>query len=210
MAAPLEDRVCPKSKFGKWEVVSTFRKDTGYKRLYANVKCECGVEKAVDAASLVAGGSSSCLKCRRSGTLKHGYAKRGQVKAEWQAWNHMIQRCTNPHDKHYHDYGSRGITVCQRWADSFEAFLADMGPKPGRKLSLDRIENDKNYEPGNCRWATTKQQSQNRRGLQMITFRGETLCLNEWARRVGLKRTTLAARLLNLGWSVEKALTEKP
>ena len=78
-------------------------------------------------------------------------------------WYHMIRRCTNPHDSGYKDYGGRGITVCERWADSFENFLVDMGPKPTVAHSLDRIDNDGNYEPGNCRWATAKQQANNSR-----------------------------------------------
>lgn len=109
----------------------------------------------------------------------------------------------------YANYGGRGITVCERW-EKFENFLADMGePPPG--MELDRIDVDGNYEPSNCRWATEAEQVRNRRrakrSTNMLTFRGETLCISDWAKRTGIKRRCIHDRLSKMNWSVEDALT---
>ncbi len=117
----------------------------------------------------------------------------------------MNGRCTNERNKFFHNYGGRGITVCDRWRDSFENFLADMGPRPSEQHSIDRIDNNGNYEPGNCRWATKKQQLHNLRRNHFMTFNGETLVMAEWARRIGATPQGIIARLNN-GWSDERAL----
>jgi hypothetical protein len=117
----------------------------------------------------------------------------------------MRTRCTNPNVPNYKDYGGRGIAVCERWR-SFEAFLADMGPRPGLGYSIERINNDGDYEPGNCRWADRAQQSNNRRNNRLLTWNGETKTLAEWSRTTGLDYAALLARL-NRGWSVERALS---
>ena len=93
--------------------------------------------------------------------IKHGHAFAGRRSSEYRTWYAMKQRCTNPNVEHYDRYGGRGITVCERWANSFCNFLADMGLKPSRRHSIDRVNNDGNYEPGNCRWATQKEQANN-------------------------------------------------
>jgi len=108
-----------------------------------------------------------------------------------------------PSDRAY--YAGRGITVCDRWRDSFVAFYEDMGPKPSPAHSLDRIDNDKGYEPGNCRWATRTEQMRNTRANRWITFAGETLTLADWSERLGIHKETLTRRLET--WSVEEAMT---
>lgn len=119
----------------------------------------------------------------------------------------MKSRCFNPNNIRFHRYGERGITVCDRWM-SFESFYADMGDCPPG-MTLDRIDNDGNYEPGNCRWATVREQSQKTSRIRFLTFNGETLSLAEWARRLGIRANTLTMRLNTYGWPLEKALTKK-
>lgn len=135
--------------------------------------------------------------------LRHGYARKGKLTSEWQAWNHMLQRCYNPNDAFYSDYGGRGIGVCERWRHSFDNFIADMGDKPGKKYSLDRINGDLDYSPDNCRWADPKTQAQNRRTVIWVEHNGEWHCLAEWTRITGIKRTTLEARF-HKGWTGER------
>lgn len=137
-------------------------------------------------------------------TTTHGMWKT----AEWRSWSGMRQRC-RPGDKDYANYGGRGIVVCDRWTESFENFYADMGPKPSPRHSLDRIDVNGHYEPGNCRWATASEQALNRRTSVMVEFRGEALPLKEWAQRTGIEYNLLSQRL-SRGWSIEKALTVDP
>lgn len=106
----------------------------------------------------------------------------------------MRDRCNNPTHSKYRRYGGRGIKVCARWNTSVVAFIADMGPRPPG-MWLERIDNDGNYEPRNCKWATPKEQENNRTGLKRLTFRGTTLCLADWAIRIGISRFILDRRL---------------
>jgi hypothetical protein len=121
------------------------------------------------------------------------------------SWGAMKRRCLNANDKDYPRYGGRGITVCDRWRDSFEAFVADMGVKP-EGTSLDRIDNNGNYEPGNCRWAALDVQNNNRRSNRPITFKGRTQTLTQWAGEAGLSSEALAHRLKS-GWPMGDALS---
>jgi hypothetical protein len=117
----------------------------------------------------------------------------------------MMARCYRTDHRYYYRYGGRGISVCQRWHD-VHLFIADMGNRPEGK-SLDRIDNDGNYEPSNCRWTTHSKQIQNSSTAKNITFNGETHCVTEWARRLGMKSITLSTRLRD-GWPIERAFTE--
>jgi hypothetical protein len=120
----------------------------------------------------------------------------------------MIARCVNPKLREYENYGGRGIKVCDRWLSSFENFLADMGePAPG--LTIDRLNNDGNYEPGNCAWRTPKDQARNTRRNLKLTFDGCTLTVAEWSERVGIGRRTIEARH-HAGWPIEEVLTVIP
>lgn len=139
--------------------------------------------------------------------LRHGYARKGKLTAEWQAWNHMLQRCYNPNDGFYADYGGRGIGVCDRWRHSFDNFIADMGDKPDQAHSLDRINGNADYSPENCRWTDRKTQAQNRRTVVWIEHNGERHCIAEWSRRTGVNRRTIAYRLRN-GWHGDKLFAQ--
>jgi hypothetical protein len=126
---------------------------------------------------------------------------------EYRAWREIIRRCQNPNRGDYRYYGGRGIRVCARWRNSFANFLNDMGIAPSRLHTVDRRNNDGNYEPGNCRWATRAEQAINSRQCHMVAFRGETMPLTQWAIRTGIKVENLYTRLNRLGWSTERALT---
>lgn len=123
---------------------------------------------------------------------------------EYSSWCAMKNRCIRGKDPSYHLYGARGIRVCERWMDSFSNFLSDLGPRP-LGTTLDRIDGNKNYEPGNCRWATRIEQSVNRRTTRFFVVNGEVLCLKHCAKKYGMAPITLRKRL-EMGLSIEEAL----
>lgn len=165
-------------------------------------KCDCGGVKVVLFYHLRNGVTSSC-GCLRSGRrTTHGLSG----SQEYNSWHFMIHRCLNPTSKDYKRYGGRGITVCDRWKESIEAFLADMGPRPSAKHVLGRIDMDGNYEPGNCSWITRTQQARNTRRNRLVTYQGQTKCITEWAEEVGIHHSILRNRLKQ-GWSAERMLT---
>ena len=128
----------------------------------------------------------------------------GKPTPEYKSWQSAKDRCFNPGATKYPRYGAIGITMCQRWADSFEAFLEDMGPRPAG-TTLERENNKGNYEPGNCRWATARDQAINRCSTRMLTINGKTQCVADWAREVHLRPARILARLY-AGWTPEKAV----
>jgi hypothetical protein len=145
------------------------------------------------------------------GRLKHGNARRGQFSAEYRTWEGMIGRCCCPGKSGYRKYGGRGITVCDRWQGElgFSCFLADLGPRPTARHSIDRIDNARGYEPGNCRWATASEQALNRRSAHIITAGGSAKHIGEWAEALGVPVSTIYARL-ERGWSPQRAVLEPP
>lgn len=137
--------------------------------------------------------------------FKHGMI----ATPEYRVWSGILTRCTNANDSHFPRYGGRGITICGRWLE-FSNFYADMGPRPSAAHSIDRFpDNDGNYEPNNCRWATMKEQSNNRCSNRRIEFNGEALTIAGWADRAGLSRSLIRHRLA-AGWSVADALQALP
>jgi hypothetical protein len=147
---------------------------------------------------------SRCIACH-----KLRCNEREQKNRERRIWLSMLARCYNETHKHYSHYGGRGIKVCTRWKNDFDAFLKDMGRRPSDRSTIDRIDNDGNYTPENCRWVSYKTNLRNKGNNLRLTHNGETLTLAEWAERTGISRITIGARLRK-GWTTDKALTTKP
>lgn len=165
------------------------------------VKCDCGMEKEVTRSNLQGGNTNSCgcLKRKLIGDRSRTHGKRWT--AEYGVWLNMRSRCFNPKNKHYKDYGGRGIKQCERW-DDFSKFLEDMGERPSREHRIERRDNDGPYCPENCCWATEYEQSRNRRSTHNVTYHGVTKCLTDWQAITGIPRKQIAYRL-NRGWDIE-------
>lgn len=170
-------------------------------------RCACGVEKRINAGNIASGKSRSC-GCRVAERARERMRTHGMKESpEYVAWCNAKARCHRKTHPRYAEWGGRGISMCDRWRESFESFLADMGPRPSPGHSIDRIDGSRWYEPGNCRWATAKVQSTNRPSwTNTITFDGRTQTITEWAAEVGIARKSLYDRLA-IGWTVERAMT---
>ena len=175
----------------------------------ASFRCRCGVSFIAEIKKIKSGHTSSCGCLLINTITKHGYARNGgKSRREYSSWQHMRARCLDVNNCQYHNYGGRGIKVCDRWVNSFNNFILDMGEAPSIKHSLDRFPNkDGDYEPSNCRWATDLEQSRNKRTNRWIEYNGEKMILQDWAIKIGIKPNTLAKRLSK--WSLEKAVTLK-
>lgn len=172
------------------------------------VRCECGREKTVRGYDLKSNKSGSCGCYRKEQLLASNVSHGMSDTKTYYIWKTMIQRCTNKKCKSFCRYGGRGIKVCDQWLESFENFFDDMGPAPPY-MSIDRFpNNDGNYEPGNCRWATKIQQANNTRTNKFIEFQGERLTISQWSKKTGISEKILSARIRR-GWSIEHALTTK-
>lgn len=163
--------------------------------------CDCGRETVQYGQDLKKGKVISCGCWNEEKRFKHGLADT----AVHRVWIGMRSRCNNPKGREYANYGGRGIKVCERW-DSFENFVADMGVRP-EGYSIDRINNDGDYEPSNCRWATTTQQLNNRRVNRVLELNGERRTIGEWSVKLGIGWSTIRNRVDRYGWTIEKALT---
>jgi hypothetical protein len=137
--------------------------------------------------------------------IKHGQSLNNRKTPEYQTWQGMKARCLNPNGRSYRLYGGRGIKVCREWLDSFEAFFTAMGPRPSPDHSLDRIDNDGDYRPSNCRWATGKEQQNNMRRNRWIEFGGKKRTLKQCSEETGIHHRTIQGRL-NRGWPLARAL----
>jgi hypothetical protein len=182
-------------RFSNWTVIRRLPKSKW------ECRCDCGTVRVVLGSTLTRGTSQRCAKCMGRRMRKHGM----DGTSTYLIWAKMKHRCLNPGAAGYVNYGARGITVCERWND-FRNFLADMGERPTVNHSIDRIDNDKGYEPGNCRWATRKQQQRNRRNTAFVVWNGERRPLGDVAEECGTPLKLVRNRLA-VGWSIEKALT---
>ena len=186
-------------KFGRWTVVRQ-----GSERRKWLCRCTCGNTREVFSPTLINGQSQSC-GCRNKeivGDLFRTHGKTGTLL--YRRWKNMRNRCNNPNNPSYKHYGGRGINVCRRW-DDFETFLADMGTRPPG-TEIDRRNNEGNYEPDNCRWASHKEQSENMRRNHIIEFDGKSLTLSQWSAITGIAQSTLRARLSKFHWPIIDAL----
>jgi hypothetical protein len=193
------------TRFERWTVIDP--RPEPNRPNYALCRCDCGTERTVQKQHLRGGKTRSCgclaqeLAVTRNRT--HGLSNHPL----YHVWYDMMQRCTNPSHASWSGYGARGIKVARRWHD-VENFIEDLGPLYRPKASLDRIDNNGHYEPGNVRFASAKVQLRNTRRNRLITYRGQTRCLKEWAERLGMSYLTLITRI-DTGWSVEDAF-ERP
>lgn len=168
----------------------------------------CGATFWVRPSIVARGSGKYCTNaCRSIASRTHGETINHIHSAEYVCWRAIRDRCLNPASAKYPDYGARGITVCDAWRDSFDTFLSDVGRRPSPKHSIDRWPNNNgSYEVGNVRWATMAEQNRNKRDTVFLTHGEKTHCVAEWARILGMDKTTLHFRLKK-GWSVERALT---
>lgn len=177
--------------------------------------CDCGITKSFIGSSLVSGNTRSCGCLQEENrwlSKSHGHAHRGKITRTYKAWVGLNERCCNPKNKEFENYGARGITVCKMWhhktPNGFSNFLSEMGECPPL-LTIDRIDNNGNYEPSNCRWASQQEQASNRRNNRWIEFDGRKQILRDWAKETGLDPVTISTRIDRLGWSIERALNKK-
>lgn len=193
-------------RFGLWNVVGPVA--VRLEGAYWPCRCECGSAREVLGNSLRSGMSTNCGCVRRAKVGARNHTHGLTNTREYVVWCGMIARCEYPKHKGFRYYGARGIRVCDRWRNSFEAFLEDMGEPPTARHVIDRYpDNDGNYEPGNCRWATVKQNANNTRRTRWVEYGGIRLSVTQWAERIGMNAYTLRNRIFSLGWSVERAIT---
>ena len=197
-------------KFGYWIVVSM--SDRKGKSIYWNCVCVCGKQMVVEGCRLRRGASKSC-RCksqefRLQKRMTHGETVGRKATKEYRAWQAIINRCRKPTStKFYHRYGGRGIDICERWFESYENFIEDIGRAPTEKHSIDRIDNTGNYCKENCRWATTKEQSRNKRTNVLVEYKGVVKVLSDWVSELNINRSVISRYLKKgktLEWVCEK------
>lgn len=193
-------------RFGRWMPILDCGKSDSGKYQYLCV-CDCGESKVVAGIYLRSGGSRSCGCFQRESTsIRKGNQSHGKAKTSvYISWQSMKTRCTNSNHKHYHRYGGRDISYDPRW-ETFENFYADMGDKPAG-YTLERIDNSKGYSKDNCKWASRKEQLRNTISTVLLTHKGKTQCMLDWAKDTGLKYSTIRSRV-NLGWTADQIFAD--
>lgn len=195
-------------QFGRLRVIGyagyQHRKPNGGRAFWL-CRCECGNESLVEGGELAVGGTVSC-GCYRLQRTSESHTTHGlNSHPLYQKWASMIFRCTNRNNPGWMNYGGRGISVCREWRD-FSVFFNDMAERWSPGLELDRIDNNGDYCPQNCRWATKTEQCNNRRSNRLLTWNGETKTLAQWAHGAGIRVSTFWSRIKS-GWSVERAIS---
>lgn len=185
-------------RFGRLLVVGLVQ-DTSRVRRYT-CKCDCGKIKAVRQDDLRDHAGTRSCGCLKGVERKYGSRACHSI-PEYSIWHRMLRRCHNAKYADYKTYGQRGIVVCDRWRTNFQAFFDDMGPRPSPKHSIDRIDNDGNYEPSNCRWATATEQARNRRSTHLLRCGDVVGSVAEWSEVCGIDQSTLLARINHHNWS---------
>lgn len=191
-------------KYGRLTAIRWLRDENG--KLKWECNCDCG--KTILANSNDLGVNTRSCGCLRREQSSKRFSTHGLSKTRtYNIWWAIKLRCNYPSSRHFYRYGGKGISVCERWNSKFENFLEDMGECPSNKHSIDRIDSNGNYVPENCRWATETQQAQNISTNLNITWNGETKCVTQWERDLGLPLHFLQQRITRRGWSIEKAFT---
>lgn len=200
-------------KFGRLTALAFVGHYGPRRRLMWRCRCDCGELILATGTAMTTGHTKSC-GCWLADQAKlnlsrktHGHWSGMRATPEYSAWQSMKQRCSNPNDIEYRNYGGRGIAVCERWLGSFENFLADMGNRPSPQHSMDRVDVDGNYTPENCRWADTKTQAFNRRNNQKVVIDGQEMLLAHAVDRAGVVPVKLVRSRLSKGWPLEAAIT---
>lgn len=177
------------AEFGRLTVVSRAENDR-FGRTQWHCVCECGKEKVVALFRMTSGHTKSCGCIKGQANATH----RMRGTPTHNSWCAMKQRCNYPGSDEYKNYGGRGIRVCERWNSSFENFIADMGERP-KGMSIERLDSNKNYEPGNCKWANDHEQARNRRSTIWVTRGGQTKCVKDWCDELGLSVDRVYGRI---------------
>lgn len=185
--------------FGRLLVIGPSSKRNKSGSTFWQCQCDCGEITDVSKQSLKSGHTQSCgclrLERCRAKITKHGHNGAKGRSPEYCAWHNAKRRCLLPQHPEYKNYGERGITMCFDWVNNFSSFIAHIGPRPSNKHTLDRIDNDGNYEPGNVRWVLRAAQLRNRRNNVWFTFQGETKVITDWATQFNINLDTLSYRL---------------
>lgn len=171
------------------------RNGSGNGKALWNCRCACSAVFPAIGTALRQGRLHGCPKCAKA-RIVAAATKHGLVGTrEYNSYNAMKSRCYNPKDKRYSRYGGRGIEVCERWLESFTNFISDMGMQPSSDHSIERVERDKSYEPGNCVWATRVEQANNRSNNTVLEINGRTQTMVQWSRESGVNRTVILRRM---------------
>lgn len=195
--------------FGRLTVIDKYPINDKHNNVQWNCVCSCGQKVIIRGMSLTNGHTNSCGCLRKEIRKELMTTHDSSHTSEYRSWRRMLSRCYNTKGKHYSRYGGRGITVCESWKNSFEAFYEDMGKKPTPLHTLERRDNDKNYDFLNCTWATRKEQANNRSTNTYYTLKGITKTLAQWCDEVGLKYSLVINRLVS-GWTFPEAIEPSP